>query len=27
MVGMISEPHEGKSIAEMSGIYLGIGAR
>ena len=27
MVGMISERHEGKSIAELSGIYLGEGAR
>lgn len=27
MVGMISERHEGKSIAEISGIYLGEGAR
>ena len=27
MVGMISERHEGKSIAELSGIYLGNGAR
>ncbi len=26
MVGMISERHEGKSIAELSGIYLGNGA-
>ena len=27
MVGMISERHDGKSIAELSGIYLGNGAR
>ncbi|MCR4907264.1 MAG: carbon starvation protein A [Lachnospiraceae bacterium] len=27
MVGMISERNEGKSIAELSGIYLGSGAR
>ena len=27
MVGMISERHEGKSIAELSGIYLGSGAK
>ena len=27
MVGMVSERHEGKSIAELSGIYLGNGAR
>ena len=27
MVGMISERHAGKSIAELSGIYLGNGAR
>ena len=27
MVGMISERHEGKSIAELSGIYLGNGAK
>ncbi len=27
MVGMISERNEGKSIAELSGIYLGNGAR
>lgn len=27
MVGMISERHEGKSIAELSGIYLGGGAK
>ena len=27
MVGMISERHDGKSIAEISGIYLGDGAR
>ena len=27
MVGMVSERHEGKSIAELSGIYLGEGAR
>lgn len=27
MVGMISERHEGKSIAELCGIYLGNGAR
>ena len=27
MVGMISERHEGRSIAELSGIYLGGGAR
>ena len=27
MVGMISERHEGRSIAELSGIYLGEGAR
>ena len=27
MVGMISERHDGKSIAELSGIYLGEGAR
>ncbi len=26
MVGMVSERHEGKSIAELSGIYLGNGA-
>ena len=27
MVGMISERHDGKSIAELSGIYLGNGAK
>ena len=27
MVGMISERHEGSSIAELSGIYLGKGAK
>lgn len=27
MVGMVSERHEGKSIAELSGIYLGNGAK
>jgi len=27
MVGMISERHDGKSIAELSGIYLGGGAK
>ncbi|MCR4833752.1 MAG: carbon starvation protein A [Butyrivibrio sp.] len=27
MVGMISERHEGNSIAELSGIYLGKGAK
>ena len=27
MVGMISERHEGRSIAELSGIYLGGGAK
>ena len=27
MVGMISERHEGRSIAELSGIYLGNGAK
>ena len=27
MVGMVSERHEGRSIAELSGIYLGEGAR
>ena len=27
MVGMVSERHEGKSIAELSGIYLGGGAK
>jgi carbon starvation protein CstA len=27
MVGMISERNEGKSIAELSGIYLGAGAK
>ena len=27
MVGMISERHDGQSIAELSGIYLGNGAR
>ena len=27
MVGMISERHEGQSIAELSGIYLGSGAK
>lgn len=27
MVGMISERHEGKSIAELTGIYLGNGAK
>ena len=27
MVGMISERHDGKSIAELSGIYLGSGAK
>ena len=27
MVGMISERHEGKSIAELSGIYLGSGVK
>ena len=27
MVGMVSERHEGRSIAELSGIYLGGGAK
>ena len=27
MVGMISERHEGQSIAELSGVYLGNGAK
>ena len=27
MVGMVSERHEGRSIAELSGIYLGSGAK
>ncbi|MBR6889900.1 MAG: carbon starvation protein A [Clostridia bacterium] len=27
MVGMVSERHEGKSIAELSGIYLGNGVK
>ena len=27
MVGMVSERHEGRSIAELSGIYLGNGAK
>ena len=27
MIGMISERNEGKSIAELSGIYLGNGAK
>ena len=27
MSGMISERHDGASIAELSGIYLGVGAK